>query len=212
MKYSVIVEKPGSKIEQFTIVVTPSGRMENTRTTNKQDSESETTDKIGIALESSRHEYEHSFRRAERLDNKAYILLTVCGFLFVPLTASINKTSQVDVFAFCNSSIIFAYDVILILNVIAVLSFLVMLLYPLSGKEYKRYDTTRILENNLLTTVDSKTLCRYTLIKYELAKDYNDILVSEQFKILNYAVWLLIAIVIMLVTLTILGNFLPNKC
>ena len=58
--------------------------------------------KYTVAVESSRLEYEHSFRRAERLDNKVYILLTVCGCIFVLLTTAINRVSEIDVFAIWN--------------------------------------------------------------------------------------------------------------
>lgn len=40
-----------------------------------------------IAYSALLSEYDHCVQRAEKLDNKVYILLTVCAFLFVLLTS-----------------------------------------------------------------------------------------------------------------------------
>ena len=117
----------------------------------------ELTEKIQIAVDSSRLEYEHSFRRAERLDNKVYILLTVCGIIFVLLIGAINKISEIDIWAIQNR-IVEAYDILLLLSIIGTVILLMILIYSLSGKDFKRYDTSRILENNLIQKVNRKTM------------------------------------------------------
>ena len=169
----------------------------------------ELTEKIQIAVDSSRLEYEHSFRRAERLDNKVYILLTVCGIIFVLLIGAINKISEIDIWAIQNR-IVAAYDILLLLSIIGTVILLMILIYSLSGKDFKRYDTSRILENNLIQKVNRKTMARYTIMKYEIARDHNNRIISKQYKLVNLAVKLLIIIVIMLMALAILGNIVPK--
>ena len=169
----------------------------------------ELTEKIQIAVDSSRLEYEHSFRRAERLDNKVYILLTVCGIIFVLLIGAINKISEIDIWAIQNR-IVAAYDILLLLSIIGTVILLMILICSLSGKDFKRYDTSRILENNLIQKVNRKTMARYTIMKYEIARDHNNRIISKQYKLVNLAVKLLIIIVIMLMALAILGNIVPK--
>ncbi|MDD6824955.1 MAG: hypothetical protein PUE12_02365 [Oscillospiraceae bacterium] len=84
--------------------------------------------KYTVSVESSRLEYEHSFRSAKRLDNKVYILLTVCGFIFVLLTTAINRVSEIDVFAIWNA-LIALYDVSLILSIAGTVVLLLMLIF-----------------------------------------------------------------------------------
>lgn len=124
MKYTVSVEGEYGKQKEYMIDVNKLDRnqsepdavdqekaaitLENRDQRLKYDQE--LSEKIQIAVESSRLEYEHSFRRAKRLDNKVYTLLTVCGFIFVLLTTAINRVSEIDVFAIWNA-LIALYDV-----------------------------------------------------------------------------------------------------
>lgn len=218
MKYNVSVEAETEEERKYVIDVSPVSDLEVTAPQNEEQVaelgedtyDQELTEKIQITIESSRLEYEHSFRRAERLDNKVYILLTVCGFIFVLLTGAIYKISVIDVFDVCDP-LIAIYDFVLVLSIVGTVVLLIILILALSGKEYKRYDSFKILEKNLISDVDRKTLAKYTIIKYEVAKDYNNKLVSNQFKRINMAVRVLIAVVILLMLLTILGNVVPTK-
>lgn len=183
MKYTVTVER-NNVVKKYVVDVVPSDA-EITEIIEKQikhkwqETDPEFKDIVSLAIESSRLEYEHSFRRVARIDNKAYILLTVCGFIFVLLTSAINKIPKIDVCSYSESNLIVAYDVLLLLSIICIIALLGMLLYSLSGKDYHRYDTYKILEKNLLSTIDLKSFARYTIMKYELAKDYNDRLVTN---------------------------------
>ena len=211
MEYKAIVEKDSGTSCEYNIKIAQLDRMKiGQRTQNYEELDSELTDKINMAVESSRLEYEHSFRRAERCDNKVYILLTVFGFIFILLTSSINIISKVDIWDYNNNCIIRVFDVVLVLSVVATLILLVMLVYSLTARDFKRYDTFAILENNLLGTADRKTLARLTIMKYEMARDYNDRLVSQQYKRLKYSVFLLIGVVILLMMLSVISNFVPK--
>lgn len=217
MKYGVMVAVEPGKENKYVIDVNPifdsatavHKNEEQLDKSEKNTLDLELTEKIQIAVDSSRLEYEHSFRRAERLDNKVYILLTVCGIIFVLLIGAISKISEIDIWAIQNR-IVAAYDILLLLSIIGTVILLMILIYSLSGKDFKRYDTCRILENNLIQKVNLKTMARYTIMKYEIARDHNNRIISKQYKLVNLAVKLLIIIVIMLMALAILGNIVPK--
>ncbi len=216
VKYDVFVEEAG-KYHKYVIGVENTNRFEIPKVEStlkdeiNKEYDQELMEKIQIAVEFSRLEYEHSFRRAERFDNKVYILLTVCGFIFVLLTGAINRISEIDVFDF-NDPLILAYDIVMALSIVVTILLLVVLIHSLSGKKYKRYDSYKILENDLLSDkYNLKTFAKYTIMKYEKAKDYNDQIVTKQFGRLNIAVWLLIVVVVFLLSLTVFGNTVPIK-
>ena len=48
-------------------------------------------DSSEICLDAVLEEYQHSIHRSEKLDNKVYILSTICGFIFVFITDIISK-------------------------------------------------------------------------------------------------------------------------
>lgn len=165
---------------------------------------------LNMCLEISRTEYEHSFRRAERLDNKIYILLTVCAFIFVVLISAIDKVSEYDITAFDSNVLIGLYNVLLLLCVAGTVVMLGALIYSLSGAGFKRYDSNMILERNMLSA-DMQKVTRFTIIKYENARDHNNKIVTKRYKILNFCVYILIALVVMLIIVTVIGNFLPSR-
>ena len=224
MKYTVSVEREYGKQKEYMLDVNKLDRNQSELDAVEQEKaaitlenrdqrleyDQELSEKIQIAVESSRLEYEHSFRRAERLDNKVYILLTVCGFIFVLLTTAINRVSEIDVFAIWNA-LIALYDVSLILSIAGTVALLLILISSLSGKKFKRYDSFAILEKNLISSMDRRTFSIYTIMKYEKARDFNNDIVSKQYKKVNHAVYLLIFVVIMLMIVTILGNFVPTR-
>lgn len=51
-------------------------------------------DSSEVCLNAVFEEYQHSVRRSEKLDNKVYILSTICGFIFVFITDIISNLSS----------------------------------------------------------------------------------------------------------------------
>ena len=172
--------------------------------------ERDLSDNLVLCVESARLEYEYSFKRAERYDNKVYILLTVCAFIFVLLTGAIEKISEIDFMSFRSNFLVAAFDALLVLSILSTIFLLGLLIYSLSGKAFRRYDTAEILEKDLLSR-DKKTVAKYTIIQYERARDYNNRLIDQQFKRLNKAVKLLIAVVLLLMMLNLTGSILSYK-
>ncbi len=64
---------------------------ENLNTITVEDDSSE------ICLNAVLEEYQHSVRRSEKLDNKVYILSTICGFIFVFITDIISNLGTFQV-------------------------------------------------------------------------------------------------------------------
>ena len=58
-----------------------------------------------IAYSAFLSEYDHCVQRSEKLDNKVYILLTVCAFLFVLLTRVISAAGK---FRFPENGVVYA--------------------------------------------------------------------------------------------------------
>ncbi len=172
--------------------------------------DNDSSELLNMCLEISRTEYEHSFRRAERLDNKIYILLTVCAFIFVVLISAINRVSEYDVTAFCSNKWVFAYGIMLSFCIAGTIVLLGALIYSLSGADFKRYDSGLILERNMLSE-DMKKVTRFTVMKYENARDHNNKIVTKRYRVLNFCVWLLIILVMALIFITFLGNILPES-
>lgn len=169
----------------------------------------DTIEQLNMCLEISRAEYEHSFRRAERLDNKIYILLTVCAFIFVVLISAMEKGAGYSWAMFCSNGWVFTYNSILLLCIIGTIVLLGALIYSLSGADFKRYDSNLVLEYNMLSE-DMKKVTRFTIMKYENAREHNNKIVTKRYRILNFCVKLLIALVAALICITFLYNFMPK--
>lgn len=54
-------------------------------------------DSSATCLDAVLEEYQHSLRRSEKLDNKVYILSTICGFIFVFITDIISNLGTFQV-------------------------------------------------------------------------------------------------------------------
>lgn len=66
------------------------------RDTTIHDAES-TESSADICFEAIKAEYDYCVTRAEKLENKVYILLAACAFVFALLTTQIEKAGKLDV-------------------------------------------------------------------------------------------------------------------
>lgn len=62
--------------------------------TTMQDAEN-TESSADICFEAIKAEYDYCVTRAEKLENKVYILLAACAFVFVLLTTQIEKAGEI---------------------------------------------------------------------------------------------------------------------
>ena len=106
---------------------------------------------VDICMDIARLEYEYSFRRAEKYDNKIYVLLTVCGFILVMFTGAVGNIGEIDILSPLKSGWIAAYDVLLALCIIGIIVVLVSLIYGMSGLKMRRHDSDSILKRDMLS-------------------------------------------------------------
>lgn len=164
--------------------------------------------RLECALETVRIEYEHSFRRAERLDNKVYIMLTIYGFIFVVFISCINKLSDISCEPKNWCALTWVYIFMLASAGIEILGLLLIFIMCLSSKNYVRIDSLILLEKNMLVGENTSTLIRYIIIEYELAKYKNNELINKQFKLLNVAVVLVVIATVTHIVLMAIGNYI----
>lgn len=144
------------------------------------------------------NEYNHCFERSAKLDNKVYILLTVCAFLFVMLSEAIKMLSELTIpTTRCQLLIGGGYITLLTLNVTAFIIMLVKLIKLLRGIELMRFDSFEILHRDMVRA-DKKQAIHYVCMVYEKCRDYNNQLIELQYKQFNKCVKLMVTTVILL--------------
>ncbi|MBQ6972179.1 MAG: hypothetical protein IJP86_07455 [Synergistaceae bacterium] len=157
-------------------------------------------------MDVARLEYEYSFLRAEKYDNKIYVLLTVCGFVLVMFTWAVGDIGSIDIFSPAKSGWIMAYDVLIVMCVLGLVTVLVRLIDGMSGLNMRRHDSDEILKRDMLSKTP-REIALFTIISYENAKEYNNEQLERRYKSLNITVKMLLVVVILLVALTIVSSF-----
>ena len=155
-------------------------------------------------------EYERSINRLEHLNNKIYILCTVCSFVFAVLTSAINRVSTIrmpnsDV----EKRIIVAYIIPLILSVVIMACLLVKLVCALKAVEITTFDSSEIMERDMVHS-DRTRVVKYTISRYEEARTANNIVIEKRYKAVSKGVCLLTASILLLIYLSLIGSILPE--
>ena len=161
---------------------------------------------VDICMDIARLEYEYSFRRAEKYDNKVYVLLTVCGFILVMFTGAVGNIGEIDILHPFRSGWIIAYDVLLVMCLLGLLIVLVRLIDGMSGLNMRRHDSDEILKRDMLSKTP-RDIALFTIISYENAKDYTNRQLGRRYKSLDITVKILLVVVILLVAVTIVSSF-----
>ena len=159
-----------------------------------------------ICMDIARLEYEYSFKRAEKYDNKVYVLLTVCGFILVMFTGAVGNIGEIDILHPFRSGWIAAYDILLALCVMGMITVLVRLIYGMSGISMRRHDSDTLLKRDMLSKKPSD-IALFTIISYENAKEYNNAQLARRYESLDITVKILRAVAILLVAITIVSSF-----
>lgn len=161
-----------------------------------------------VSLSVAQNEYNHCFERSAKLDNKVYILLTVCAFLFVMLSEAIKQLAKFIIpTTRCQLFIGGGYVAILTLNVTAFIIMLVKLIKLLRGIELKRFDSYEILNKDMIRAEKKQTI-HYVCMIYEQCRDYNNRLIEIQYKEFNKCVKLMVTSVILLLVSALYRCFL----
>ena len=161
---------------------------------------------VDICMDAARLEYEYPFRRAEKYDNKVYVLLTVCGFVLVMFTGAVGNIGEIDILHPFRSGWIAAYDVLLVMCVLGLVTVLVRLIKGMDGLNMRRYDSDVILKRDMLSKTP-RDVALFTIIRYEDIKEYNNKQLGKRYRSLNLTVKMLLVVVILLVALSIVSSF-----
>lgn len=161
-----------------------------------------------FSYEASKLEYEHCMQRSEKLDNKIYIFLTICAFLFVLVTDTIKKIANFNLpKTNFQLVLIIIYSILLFTNIILYSYLLVTLTHLLKGIPVERFDPMVILERNMPAS-DSKRVARYICSKYNQCIKSNNENLEKRFDKFNHCVYFLIPIIFISFTLAFISNFI----
>ena len=160
------------------------------------------------SLTVAQNEYNYCFERSVKLDNKVYILLTVCAFLFVMLSEAIKKLSEFAIpISRCQLYGERGYIALLTMNIAAFVILLFKLIKLLRGIELMRFDSYEILHRDMIRA-DKKQTIQFVCMVYEKCRNYNNQLIERQYEQFNTSVKLIEANVILLLVLAIYRSLL----
>lgn len=146
-----------------------------------------------IAYSAFLSEYDYCVQRSEKLDNKVYILLTVCAFLFVLLTSAISEASK---FRFPENGLLLGFVIVYALCLTGDVGSYVLMLVNLVGLlrsvSFARFDTSEILTSNLVSETPA-TVSKYIGTKYVRCINHNNAVMEERYKKINFCVKLMVA-------------------
>ena len=205
MHYNVNITDENNRSRNYFIDVSEESKMSEEETTElTPDTDPNLCYQIALA------EYEHCIKRSERLDNKIYILLTICAFLFVSLKDAIDVISKLRYPELCCE--VFFSSLYIIFTVFTALRMFFLLkgfISALSSIEIERFDSAEVMERDMV--FEEKTrIVKYVIARYEEARDHNNLLIDKRYDILNKGVKNLMWIVVSLIAILILSNLLPH--
>ena len=211
MKYFVNVVNVGQKFSQeFLISIVPDADDRKNLLVGEVFNGKNTGNDPNLCYQIALAEYEHCIKRMERLDNKIYILLTACAFIFVALT---NALSFIRNFKVATNCIEFTFIVTYVLFALfcsyKVVLLLTNLVRCLSTIPVNRFDSSEILQRSMVFA-DKKKVVEYVIAKYEEEAEINNKLIAARYKEVDKCVRALVFAVIFVVILTAIGNFIPQ--
>ena len=163
-----------------------------------------------MVIEISRTEYEHCIKRLDRLDNKVYIMLTVCAFIFVMLTGALSNIDKIKLPNMISEWLmIITYGAILGYACWLTVNLLFKLINVLSSVKMSRLDSADVSEYNMILS-PQRQVARYVIGIYEQATFQNNRLIDKKYIELDACVKLLTKTILVLLAITFIGAFEPK--
>lgn len=161
-----------------------------------------------ICFESIKAEYDYCVTRAEKLENKVYILLAACAFVFVLLTTQIEKAGKMRL---PQSSLellgIIIYAVLLVVAVISNVGVLVMAVGLLKSVRFERLDSGLLLTLGVLDEKDT-TAVRFIGRLYVQHTAKNNTVLEKGYTRFNKCVDSFCISIVVLIVLAMVSIFL----
>ena len=164
-----------------------------------------------IVFDAMKEEYEHCVKRSEKLDNKIYILLTVCAFIFVLLTSIIEKASTFQMSQdMTKISLIIIYWLLLLVDVVIFCVLLEKLVVILGSIEFQRLDINNIMELNIIEK-NPRTAVKYIGANYMQCVENNHTILEKRYEVFNTCVRFLVLNVLLSLSLSFVCVFIFMK-
>lgn len=162
---------------------------------------------VELSFEAMKIEYEALRGRSGKLDNKVYILLTACAFLFTSFQSILEKFSHETMP--CASFEAFFLTVVS-LTVLLLGTLLVLLLLLLKPAEYKWLYPYEILKKDIFM-LEKEYVTRFLCGRYQQSWNNNKELLDKRYRKLNWCVFCVICVIILLFILMLFMYFKPVK-
>lgn len=186
-------------------------RGENAVTTETTKNEENCDTSEDIVFDAMKEEYEHCVKRSEKLDNKIYILLTVCAFIFVLLTSIIEKASTFQMSQdMTKISLIIIYWLLLLVDVVIFCVLLEKLVVLLGSIEFQRLDINNIMELNIIEK-NPRTAVKYIGANYMQCVENNHTILEKRYEVFNTCVRFLVLNVLLSLSLSFVCVFILMK-
>ncbi len=188
------------------------GSVDNTDNKCEKDTDACTNDDSAEACyDIVKVEYLHAFSRSDKLDNKVYIALTFCAFIFIFVLGLINPSITfkypTDIYQLL---LIVIYIVVSSGTIGMFLYTLVQLATLLKAMQVRCVDTNFIVENNLQKQ-NPYTIYTFVATKYVETINKNNIILEDRFKKYNNCITKIVWIVIVAFILNMLKIFIKTK-
>lgn len=196
------------KNKEYIIKVNKRKHMNNTETHQQTSTEEDASE---ACLNAVMEEYQHVVRRSEKLDNKVYILSTICGFIFAFITGIISNLSDFEI----PKNEVQVYLVIIYIIIVIFMSLLYLctifrLGILLTAREMLRLTPDYILLHKIY---DIKEKYARIFIASQYVKAINDTnkILEKRFKEFNWCVYRTAFILFLAFILHFLNLFITHK-
>lgn len=161
-----------------------------------------------ICFDAIKAEYDYCVTRAEKLENKVYILLAACAFVFTLLTTQIEKVGKMKLPQSGYELVgIIIYVILLIVAVIGNVGMLVRTVNLLKSVNFERLDAGLVLTEGLPDEKDT-TVVRFIGRLYVQRTEKNNAILEKGYTVFNKCVDLFCVSIIVLIALAIISIFL----
>lgn len=161
-----------------------------------------------ICFDAIKSEYDYCVKRAEKLENKVYILLAACAFVFVLLTTQIEKAGKIklpqsgyELFG------MIIYTILLVVAVISNVGMLIMTVNLLKSVRFERLDAGLVLIAGLPDEKDT-TVVRFIGRKYVQHTAQNNAILENGYTAFNKCVNLFCVSILVLIVGALISIFL----
>lgn len=200
-----VVDNTNEKARSFTIRISSNSKRANDETEGRT-IETDSNICYQVALT----EYEHCIKRMDRLDNKIYILFTVCAILFVPFTNSLVLLGNIKAPTnWIEWLLIICYLILVSLCAIKMRYLLFRLIAALDAVPILRFDSPVLLERNMINA-DKKKVVAFIIMKYEKARKKNNELIDEKYEKVNSCNGLMLWVATALIMLVTVSSIIPK--